>query len=80
MGLSCRIVSLGNTTSKLQARVLQLLPGKLFTMDNYRSMQTPSVCEEGEHCTTSLRQYILDIGSRFSNKKHYDRYRQQLPR
>ena len=80
MGLSCRIVSLGNTTSKLQARVLQVLPGKLFTMDNYRSMQTPSICEEGEHCTTSLRQYILDIGSRFSNKKHYDRYRRQLPR
>jgi len=80
MGLSCRIVSLGNTTSKLQARVLQILPGKLFTMDNYRSMQTPSICEEGEHCTTSLRQYILDIGSRFSNKKHYDRYRRQLPR
>ncbi len=80
MGLSCRIVSLGNTTSKLQARVLQILPGKLFTMDNYRTMQTPSVCVEGEHCTTSLRQYILDFGSRFSNKKHYDRYRRQLPR
>jgi len=80
MGLSCRIVSLGNTTSKLQARVLQILPGKLFTMDNYRSMQTPSVCEEGEHCTTSLRQYIQDIGTRFGNKKHYDRFRRQLPR
>jgi len=80
MGLSCRIVSLGKTTSKLQARVLQILPGKLFTMDNYRSMQTPSVCEEGEHCTTSLRQYIQDIGTRFGNKKHYDRFRRQLPR
>jgi NADH dehydrogenase len=80
MGLSCRIVSLGKTTSKLQARVLQILPGKLFTMDNYRSMQTPSVCEEGEHCPTSLRQYIQDIGTRFGNKKHYDRFRRQLPR
>ena len=80
MGLSCRIVSLGKTTSKLQARVLQILPGKLFTMDNYRSMQTPSVCEEGEHCSTSLRQYIQDIGTRFGNKKHYDRFRRQLPR
>jgi NADH dehydrogenase len=80
MGLSCRIVSLGKTTSKLQARVLQILPGKLFTMDNYRSMQTPSICEEGEHCTTSLRQYIQDISTRFGNKKHYDRFRRQLPR
>ena len=80
MGLSCRIVSLGKTMSKLQARVLQILPGKLFTMDNYRSMQTPSICEEGEHCTTSLRQYIQDISTRFGNKKHYDRFRRQLPR
>jgi len=79
MGLSCRIVSLGNTASKLQARVLQILPGKLFTMDNYRSLQTPNVCGEGELCTTSLRQYIQDIGTLFSNKKHYDRFRRQFP-
>jgi NADH dehydrogenase len=80
MGSSCRIVPLGNTASKLQARVLQILPGKLFTMDNYRSLQTPNVCEEGEPCTTSLRQYLEDIGALFSNKKHYDRFRQQIPR
>ena len=80
MGSSCRIVPLGNTASKLQARVLQVLPGKLFTMDNYRSLQTPNVCEEGELCTTSLRQYLVDIGTLFDNKKHYDRFRQQIPR
>jgi nucleoside-diphosphate-sugar epimerase len=80
MGSSCRIVALGNTASKLQALVLQNLPGKLFTMDNYRSLQTPNVCEEGELCTTSLRQYIQDIGALFGNKKHYDRFRQQIPR
>lgn len=80
MGSSCRIVPLGNFASKLQARLLQNLPGKLFTMDNYRSLQTPSVCEGGELCTTSLGQYIQDIDSLFSNKKHYDRFRQQIPR
>jgi NADH dehydrogenase len=80
MGSSCRIVPLGNTASKLQALVLQVLPGKLFTMDNYRSLQTPNVCEEGELCTTSLRQYLEDIGALFGNKKHYDRFRQQIPR
>jgi nucleoside-diphosphate-sugar epimerase len=80
MGSSCRIVPLGNTASKLQALVLQVLPGKLFTMDNYRSLQTPNVCEEGELCNTSLRQYLVDIGALFGNKKHYDRFRQQIPR
>jgi nucleoside-diphosphate-sugar epimerase len=80
MDSSCRIVPLGNTASKLQARVLQNLPGKLFTMDNYRSLQTPSVCKEGQLCSTSLSQYIQDLSILFSNKKHYDRYRQQIPR
>jgi len=80
MGSSCRIVPLGNTASKLQARVLQNLPGKLFTMDNYRSLQTPSVCKEGDLCSTSLSQYIQDLSVLFSNKKHYDRFRQQIPR
>ncbi len=80
MGLSCRILPLGNTLSKLQALVLQNLPGKLFTMDNYRSLQTPNICTDGDLCTTSLRQYIQDIGVLFANKKHYDRFRQQIPR
>jgi len=80
MDSSCRIVPLGNTASKIQARVLQILPGKLFTMDNYRSLQTPNVCNEGEPCTTSLRQYLQDLGTLFSNKKHYERFRQQIPR
>ena len=80
MGLSCRILPLGNTMSKLQAMVLQNLPGKLFTMDNYRSLQTPNICTDGDLCTTSLRQYIQDIGVLFANKKHYDRFRQQIPR
>lgn len=39
------IVPLGNSLSVLQAQVLQLLPGKLFTMDNYRSLQVDSVCD-----------------------------------
>ncbi|MDH5593304.1 MAG: complex I NDUFA9 subunit family protein, partial [Gammaproteobacteria bacterium] len=32
--------------SRLQARVLGMMPGKLFTYDNYLSMLTPSVCQE----------------------------------
>jgi len=80
MGLNCRILPLGDTLSKFQARVLQILPGKLFTMDNYRSLQTPNVCKDGDLCSTSLRQYIQDISVLFGNKKHYDRFRQQIPR
>ena len=80
MGSSCKIIPLGNSLSRFQAIVLQYLPGKLFTLDNYRSLQTPSICENNEPCPASLRQHIQDIGVLFSNKKHYDRFRQQLPR
>jgi uncharacterized protein YbjT (DUF2867 family) len=44
LGLRCRIVGLGDTLSRLQARVLGLLPGKPFSMDNYYSLQKDSVC------------------------------------
>ncbi|MCH8105313.1 MAG: complex I NDUFA9 subunit family protein [Proteobacteria bacterium] len=80
IGASLRIVPLGNGLSKFQAVILQNLPGKLFTLDNYHSLQTPNVCPGNDLCNTSLRQYIQDIGVLFTNKKHYDRFRKQLPR
>jgi NADH dehydrogenase len=41
-----RIVRLPDWASRLQARILQHVPGKPFTMDNYRSLQTPNVCRQ----------------------------------
>jgi uncharacterized protein YbjT (DUF2867 family) len=39
------IVPLGATLGSLQARVLEMLPGKLMSRDNLASMQLPSVCD-----------------------------------
>lgn len=76
---SCRIIGLPDSLSKLQAMVLQNLPGKLFTMDNFRSLQTPSICKaDTSTCKTSLSNYILGLSNRYSNKPDYDIYRQQL--
>jgi uncharacterized protein YbjT (DUF2867 family) len=44
LGLGRRIIGLGDTLSRLQARALGLVPGKPFTYDNYLSMQQDSVC------------------------------------
>jgi NADH dehydrogenase len=38
------IIGLGERLSMMQARLLELLPVKLMTRDNVRSMQVPSVC------------------------------------
>ena len=73
--LPVRVMPLGNGLSRLQALLLQNLPGKLFTMDNYRSLQTDNVCSDCDLCQTSLRQYIRGLSSMFGNKRNYDRFR-----
>ncbi len=46
LGLKCHIAGLGNGLSRLQARILGLMPGKPFSMDNYYSLQRDSVCTD----------------------------------
>ena len=75
VGAPCRVLPLGNGMSRLQARILQNLPGKLFTMDNYRSLQIDNVCTDGDLCKTSLRHYLRNIGDMLYTKKHYDAFR-----
>jgi NADH dehydrogenase len=69
------IMPLGKGLSRLQAVILQNLPGKLFTLDNYRSLQTDNVCKDGELCETSLREYLRGLAAMFGNKRNYDRFR-----
>lgn len=40
------IIGMSDSLSKLQASVLEKLPGKVFTTDNYLSMQKDSVCQD----------------------------------
>jgi len=44
MGVKRELWGLSNGMSRLQAMLMQLLPGKPFTMDNYRSLQVDAVC------------------------------------
>ena len=48
------IVPLSNAMSLMQAQVMQMLPGKLFTVDNYRSLQVDSVCEGDDLATLGI--------------------------
>ncbi len=53
LGLKRRILRLGPGFSRYQALVLERLPGRAFTMDNYRSLQVDSVCS-GNNGLTAL--------------------------
>ncbi len=44
LGLKKRIIGLPDPLSRLQARLLGMLPGRPFTYDNYLSLQRDSIC------------------------------------
>lgn len=44
-GLHRLIVPLPDALARLQANLMEYLPGKPFSLDNYRSAQRPSVCD-----------------------------------
>ncbi len=45
LGRQKKIIGLSDSASRLQARVLGMLPGKPFSYDNYLSLQVDSVCD-----------------------------------
>ncbi|HEY9199933.1 MAG TPA: complex I NDUFA9 subunit family protein [Gammaproteobacteria bacterium] len=46
IGVQRRIWKLGDSLSRLQARMLEFVPGKPFSRDNYWSLQKDSVCAQ----------------------------------
>ncbi len=54
-GMTRKVIGLPDWASRMQARVMEFVPGKPFSRDNYLSLQTPSVCSDGcTRQTTSL--------------------------
>ena len=49
-----KVIGLPDRLSKLQAYILEYFPGKPFSIDNYYSLQTDSVCPESDSCATTL--------------------------
>jgi uncharacterized protein YbjT (DUF2867 family) len=54
MGVRRAIIGLPGWASKLQATVFEYVPGKPFSLDNYRSLQKDSICPGGGTCPTAL--------------------------
>lgn len=59
------IIRMPDWASRMQANILQYVPGKPFTPDNYQSLQTPSVCDENGLTTLGISPTSLEnAGSR----------------
>ncbi len=81
-GLRRLILPLGDGFSQLQARVLGLLPGRPFTLDNYLSLQTDSICESNGFellgiAPQALESIVPRYLARQSYRGRFDRYRRQ---
>jgi NADH dehydrogenase len=57
-GLKRIIFGLPNWASKMQASILEFVPGKPFSMDNYRSLQKDSICPDSNSCPTHLETIV----------------------
>jgi uncharacterized protein YbjT (DUF2867 family) len=88
IGLHRSIIPLGKFASLLQANILQYVPGKPFSRDNFRSMLMDSVCKDnGETLKTvfnitptsieaEVPRYLMDNTCR----RRYDEFRQHAHR
>ena len=85
LGLQRIIIGLGNGLSKLQARLLGLVPGKPFSMDNYYSLQHDSVCDHNALpdlglAPTPINTIVPGYLAARNMRGHYNRFRQHSKR
>ncbi len=82
-----RIINpLGDTLSRLQANLLEHVPGKPFSKDNFRSLQVDSVCPQGSHDLqvffgihpSSMESIVPGYLLHQNDNRRYDHFRQQL--
>lgn len=75
-GLRRIVFGLPNWASKMQASILEFVPGKPFSMDNYRSLQKDSVCPDIDPKKTSCPTHLETIVPRQLQKKsRYKKFR-----
>ena len=77
MGLRRLVIGLSDKLSLMQGQVFEKLPGQIFTTDNYRSMQVPSVCQHNALPDLGINPHALEsIAPRYLGGKagRYARY------
>jgi NADH dehydrogenase len=80
LGLSRKIVGLPDFASRLQAAIMEYLPNKPFSLDNYHSMRKDSVCSNGIVMHTSLKAIVPTYLLNRNVRKSYDLFRRAYGR
>jgi uncharacterized protein YbjT (DUF2867 family) len=84
-GLKRRIVGLPDAASRLQGRLMDFVPGKPFSSDNYRSLQIDNTSKENSLWNFGIRPHSLEsiVPGYLGNSIHQDqlnRFRKQMER
>ena len=75
-GIHRLVLGLPNWASKLQANILEFMPGKPFSMDNYRSLQKDSICSDTQQSNTLCTTTLESIAPTYlQNKSTYNQFR-----
>lgn len=61
MGLKRYVIGLNDSLSKMQARFFEFVPTKPFSMDNYWSLQTDSVCDKDDFEFFNIQPASLEV-------------------
>lgn len=61
LGLKRRIIGLPDGLSRLQGRVMDFVPGKPFSSDNYRSLQTDNISTENSLWRFGIEPHSLEV-------------------
>ncbi len=76
LGLKRRVVGLPDALARLQAKIFGMLPVKIFTMDNYLSLQVDSVCDSNGLKALGITPRSVEgiMGPYFGNQTQRQRY------
>jgi nucleoside-diphosphate-sugar epimerase len=81
LNLRRKVVGLPDGLAKLQAAVMEQLPGKPFSLDNYYSLQKDSVCSgKVTPQPTSLKAIAPGYLTPRDTRRQYDRFRREAHR
>jgi len=78
------VIGIPDILSRLQARILGLLPTRPFTMDNYRSLQTDSTCTDNGFDALGIKPRSLEtvvptyLGN-IDTRHPLNKYRRKIP-
>ncbi len=71
------IISLPNALAKIQAFVMELVPGKPFSRDNYQSLQIDSVCDSCDTAMpTSVKKIVPTYLGKMNRQSRLQHYRE----